>query len=110
MPSSRRLLFCHSKLPASVLTQYSASINTRWFCTSHCAPLWSPPSSSAVKARIRARDGVQPSCFRRMKLEGWAPSRDLILAFTADKEGGDHNGAQDRKSTRLNSSHQINSY
>lgn len=28
----------------------------------------------------------------RYKREGWVPERDLILALTADEEGGDHNG------------------
>jgi len=28
----------------------------------------------------------------RLRQEGFAPSRDLILALTADEEGGDHNG------------------
>ena len=28
----------------------------------------------------------------RMKQEGFAPDRDLIVALTADEEGGDHNG------------------
>ena len=32
--------------------------------------------------------------FLRLKKEGWTPSRDLILALTADEEGGDSNGAQ----------------
>lgn len=30
----------------------------------------------------------------RMKREGVTPDRDLILALTADEEGGDHNGAR----------------
>ncbi len=28
----------------------------------------------------------------RMKKEGYAPNRDIIVALTADEEGGDHNG------------------
>ena len=32
--------------------------------------------------------------FIRMKEEGFVPDRDLILALTADEEGGDHNGVQ----------------
>ena len=30
----------------------------------------------------------------RYKQEGWRPDRDLILALTADEEGGDANGVQ----------------
>jgi acetylornithine deacetylase/succinyl-diaminopimelate desuccinylase-like protein len=30
----------------------------------------------------------------RMKQEGFTPNRDLIVALTADEEGGDHNGVQ----------------
>ena len=30
--------------------------------------------------------------FIRMKEEGFVPNRDLIIALTADEEGGDHNG------------------
>jgi acetylornithine deacetylase/succinyl-diaminopimelate desuccinylase-like protein len=32
--------------------------------------------------------------FLRLKREGWTPSRDLILALTADEEGGESNGVQ----------------
>jgi len=32
--------------------------------------------------------------FLRLKKEGWIPSRDLILALTADEEGGESNGVQ----------------
>lgn len=32
--------------------------------------------------------------FIRLKKEGWTPSRDLILALTADEEGGESNGVQ----------------
>lgn len=32
--------------------------------------------------------------FIRMKQEGYVPARDLVLALTADEEGGDHNGVQ----------------
>ena len=30
----------------------------------------------------------------RLKREGWKPKRDVILALTADEEGGTHNGVQ----------------
>jgi acetylornithine deacetylase/succinyl-diaminopimelate desuccinylase-like protein len=32
--------------------------------------------------------------FIRWKEEGWVPSRDLVLALTADEEGGDDNGVE----------------
>jgi len=32
--------------------------------------------------------------FIRMQEEGFVPNRDLIVALTADEEGGDHNGVQ----------------
>jgi acetylornithine deacetylase/succinyl-diaminopimelate desuccinylase-like protein len=32
------------------------------------------------------------SAFLRLRKEGWVPDRDLILALTADEEGGDDNG------------------
>ena len=32
--------------------------------------------------------------FIRMKEEGFQPDRDIIVALTADEEGGDHNGVQ----------------
>jgi acetylornithine deacetylase/succinyl-diaminopimelate desuccinylase-like protein len=32
------------------------------------------------------------SAFVRLRQEGWVPDRDLILALTADEEGGGHNG------------------
>ncbi|HLJ87230.1 MAG TPA: M20/M25/M40 family metallo-hydrolase [Candidatus Angelobacter sp.] len=32
--------------------------------------------------------------FIRLKKEGWTPPRDLILALTADEEGGQYNGVQ----------------
>lgn len=32
--------------------------------------------------------------FIRLKKEGWTPSRDLIVALTADEEGGESNGVQ----------------
>ena len=34
------------------------------------------------------------SNFIRLKQEGWIPRRDIILALTADEEGGDYNGVQ----------------
>ena len=30
----------------------------------------------------------------RMKAEGWVPNRDIIVALTADEEGGSHNGVR----------------
>ncbi len=32
--------------------------------------------------------------FIRLKTEGWTPDRDLILALTADEEGGNYNGVR----------------
>ena len=32
--------------------------------------------------------------FIRMKQDGFVPNRDLIIALTADEEGGDHNGVE----------------
>jgi acetylornithine deacetylase/succinyl-diaminopimelate desuccinylase-like protein len=36
--------------------------------------------------------GTLVSAFIRLKQEGWQPDRDLILALTADEEGGNDNG------------------
>ena len=43
---------------------------------------------------IKQGDTVLITNFLRLKKEGWAPSRDLILALTADEEGGESNGVQ----------------
>jgi len=43
---------------------------------------------------IKQGDTVLVANFIRLKKEGWIPSRDLILALTADEEGGESNGAQ----------------
>ncbi|HEU4415860.1 MAG TPA: M20/M25/M40 family metallo-hydrolase [Candidatus Angelobacter sp.] len=43
---------------------------------------------------IKQGDTELVANFLRLKKEGWTPSRDLILALTADEEGGDSNGAQ----------------
>jgi len=43
---------------------------------------------------IKDGDTFLVATFLRLKQEGWQPSRDLILALTADEEGGDHNGVQ----------------
>ncbi len=42
---------------------------------------------------IKDGDAIFVANFIRLKQEGWAPSRDLILALTADEEGGQYNGA-----------------
>ena len=39
-------------------------------------------------------DAILVANFLRMKKEGFVPDRDLILALTADEEGGDHNGVE----------------
>ncbi|MBZ5524938.1 MAG: M20/M25/M40 family metallo-hydrolase [Acidobacteriia bacterium] len=43
---------------------------------------------------IKQGDAILITNFIRLKQEGWVPARDLILALTADEEGGDHNGVQ----------------
>jgi acetylornithine deacetylase/succinyl-diaminopimelate desuccinylase-like protein len=43
---------------------------------------------------IKQGDTVLVSNFIRLKKEGWVPARDLILALTADEEGGESNGVQ----------------
>ena len=43
---------------------------------------------------IKQGDTILVANFIRLKKEGWVPARDLILALTADEEGGDSNGAQ----------------
>src|SRR5690242_15924117 len=43
---------------------------------------------------IKQGDTVLVENFLRFKREGWVPARDLILALTADEEGGDSNGVQ----------------
>jgi len=43
---------------------------------------------------VKDGDALLLSSFIRLKREGWVPSRDLILALTADEEGGESNGIQ----------------
>jgi acetylornithine deacetylase/succinyl-diaminopimelate desuccinylase-like protein len=43
---------------------------------------------------IKEGDTFLVTSFIRLKQEGWVPPRDLILALTADEEGGDYNGVQ----------------
>ncbi|HEY4677353.1 MAG TPA: M20/M25/M40 family metallo-hydrolase [Candidatus Angelobacter sp.] len=43
---------------------------------------------------IKQGDTILVANFIRLKKEGWTPARDLILALTADEEGGESNGAQ----------------
>lgn len=43
---------------------------------------------------IKQGDTILITNFIRLKKEGWVPDRDLILALTADEEGGDSNGIQ----------------
>src|SRR5215470_2810133 len=40
----------------------------------------------------KANDAILVATFLRMKREGYRPARDLILALTADEEGGPANG------------------
>jgi acetylornithine deacetylase/succinyl-diaminopimelate desuccinylase-like protein len=41
---------------------------------------------------MKAGDAILVETFLRLKREGYQPDRDLILALTADEEGGDYNG------------------
>lgn len=41
---------------------------------------------------VKDGDAILVENFMRLKKEGWQPSRDLILALTADEEGGESNG------------------
>jgi acetylornithine deacetylase/succinyl-diaminopimelate desuccinylase-like protein len=43
---------------------------------------------------IKQGDTVLVANLIRLKKEGWVPARDLILALTADEEGGESNGVQ----------------
>src|ERR1700739_4912538 len=41
---------------------------------------------------MKEGDAILVETFVRLKREGFVPDRDLILALTADEEGGDYNG------------------
>ncbi|GAC1665199.1 MAG: M20/M25/M40 family metallo-hydrolase [Candidatus Acidiferrum sp.] len=41
---------------------------------------------------MKAADAILVNNFIRLKSEGFRPDRDIILALTADEEGGDYNG------------------
>ena len=43
---------------------------------------------------IKQGDTILVANFIRLKKEGWVPARDLIIALTADEEGGQSNGVQ----------------
>jgi acetylornithine deacetylase/succinyl-diaminopimelate desuccinylase-like protein len=43
---------------------------------------------------MKGDDAILIATFLRLKREGFQPARDLILALTADEEGGSHNGVQ----------------
>jgi acetylornithine deacetylase/succinyl-diaminopimelate desuccinylase-like protein len=43
---------------------------------------------------IKQGDTILVTNFIRLKREGWVPARDLIIALTADEEGGQSNGVQ----------------
>lgn len=43
---------------------------------------------------IKQGDTLLVANFLRLKKEGWTPARDLIIALTADEEGGNSNGVQ----------------
>src|SRR5215475_2580798 len=41
---------------------------------------------------MKSGDAILVETFARLKREGYQPDRDLIMALTADEEGGDYNG------------------
>ena len=43
---------------------------------------------------MKAGDAILMTNFIRLKKEGYVPDRDLILALTADEEGGNYNGIE----------------
>src|SRR5690349_24984555 len=43
---------------------------------------------------IKQGDTILVTNFIRLREEGWVPARDLIIALTADEEGGQSNGVQ----------------
>jgi acetylornithine deacetylase/succinyl-diaminopimelate desuccinylase-like protein len=43
---------------------------------------------------MKAGDALMVTNFIRLKKEGYVPDRDLILALTADEEGGNYNGVE----------------
>jgi acetylornithine deacetylase/succinyl-diaminopimelate desuccinylase-like protein len=43
---------------------------------------------------MKAGDAMMVTNFIRLKKEGYVPDRDLILALTADEEGGNYNGVE----------------
>jgi acetylornithine deacetylase/succinyl-diaminopimelate desuccinylase-like protein len=43
---------------------------------------------------IKQGDALLVANFLHLRKEGWRPSRDLVLALTADEEGGESNGIQ----------------
>src|SRR3984893_10641486 len=43
---------------------------------------------------MKAGDAILVTNFMRLKKEGYLPDRDLILALTADEEGGNYNGVE----------------
>ena len=46
----------------------------------------------AARSDIKDGDAILITTFIRLKQENYKPDRDLILALTADEEGGTHNG------------------
>jgi acetylornithine deacetylase/succinyl-diaminopimelate desuccinylase-like protein len=43
---------------------------------------------------VKGGAATMVAAFARLRAEGWVPDRDLILALTADEEGGDNNGIE----------------
>ena len=46
---------------------------------------------------MKVSDAIAVTAFIRMKKEGYVPDRDIILALTADEEGGQSNGVDSRR-------------
>ena len=49
-------------------------------------------STVAARQDMKSGDAIMVTAFIRMKQEGYKPDRDIILALTADEEGGKSNG------------------
>ena len=98
--SARRIWWCACTAPASTSRCCSSGIWTWWRRGARTgAPI---PSSSSRRTAIfygrgssdmKDGDAIMATALLRMKQEGYRPSRDIILALTADEEGGCCNGA-----------------
>src|SRR5205814_4934809 len=43
---------------------------------------------------MKANDAILITTFIRFRREGWRPDRDIVVALTADEEGGKSNGVE----------------